>query len=565
MIERLGVSGFAVARDVTLALAPGPGLNVLTGETGAGKSIIVDALDFLFGGRHGRGVVADGAESAVVRATVLAGEERLPVERAVRLSGRTSGRIGGETAPAAALQELGARVIDIHGQSEQLTLLRPAVQLAVLDAFGGLRERRDALAAQVRELRALRREIEAVSLDSRERERLLGQLRHEAGEIADAGLAPGEDEALRREQRRLASVGRLLAASATALEALDAPAIAEAVAALEEIAEGDPDAGGLAGQGVTLEQAAADLARSLRAYRETLEDDPARREAVEARLDLIARLRRKYGETVEAILAYEREARERLEAIETAGASLDDLRERADALAASAAEEAAALSLARREAAARLIAAVSAELARLEMPGASLAAGFACEDDPGGLAVALPDYEAVGPEAAPAGGGEPGTRAFTESGVDQLELLASFNPGSAPRPLRSVASGGETSRFLLALTTVLGAAAEPRLVVLDEVDEGVGGRAGAVVGEALRRLAERHQVLCVTHLPQVAAFGARHFVVTKSGGGDGVWSDIEEVEGEARLREIALMLGGDTPANRAAAADLLRSAPDSTG
>lgn len=560
MIERLTVSGFAVARDVTLA--PGPGLNVLTGETGAGKSIIVDALDFLFGGRHGRGVVADGAESAVVRATVRDGDERLPVERTVRLSGRTSGRIGGETAPAERLRELGARVIDIHGQSEQLTLLRPAVQLAVLDAFGGLRERRDALAAQVRELRALRREIEAVSLDSRERERLLDQLRFEAEEIANAGLAPGEDEALRREQRRLASVGRLLAASATALEALDAPAIAEAVAALDEIAEGDPDAGGLAGQGVTLEQAAADLSRSLRAYRETLEDDPERRDAIEARLDLIARLRRKYGETVEAILAYEREARGRLEAIETAGASLDDLRERADALAVEAAEDAAALSLARREAAARLIAAVSAELARLEMPGASLAAGFACEDAPDGLAVALPDYEVVGPDAAPSGGGEPGTRAFTESGVDQLELLASFNPGSAPRPLRSVASGGETSRFLLALTTVLGAAAEPRLVVLDEVDEGVGGRAGSVVGEALRRLAERHQVLCVTHLPQVAAFGARHFVVTKASDGGGAWSDIEEVEGEARLREIALMLGGDTPANRAAAADLLRAAPE---
>ncbi|MXY87266.1 MAG: hypothetical protein F4Y92_00180 [Dehalococcoidia bacterium] len=224
----------------------------------------------------------------------------------------------------------------------------------------------------------------------------------------------------------------------------------------------------------------------------------------------------------------------------------------------SAADAAATLSLARREAAARLIAAVSAELERLEMSGASLAAGFACEDAPDGLAVTLPDYEVVAPGATPSGGGEPGARAFNESGVDQMELLASFNPGAPPRPLRSVASGGETSRFLLALTTVLGAAAEPRLVVLDEVDEGVGGRAGSVVGEALRRLAERHQVLCVTHLPQVAAFGARHFVVTKASDDDGVWSDIEEVTGEERLRELALMLGGDTSANRAAAAELLQ-------
>ncbi|MCY3505878.1 MAG: DNA repair protein RecN [Chloroflexi bacterium] len=558
MIEQLTVTGFAVARDVTLA--PGPGLNVITGETGAGKSIIVDALDFLFGGRHGRGVVADGAESARVRASVRTGDDRLTVERTVRLSGRTAGRIGDDSAPAERLRELGARVIDIHGQSEQLTLLRPAVQLAVLDAFGGLRDQRDALAAQVRELRALRREIEAIGADSRERERLLDQLRFEVDEIAQAGLVPGEDDALRREQRRLASIERLLAASATALEALDAPAIAEAVAALEEIAEADPDATGIRAEGVTLEQVAADLGRSLRAYRETLEDDPERREAIDARLDLIARLRRKYGESVEAILQYESSARERLQAMETAGSSLEELRERAAALAASAAEAAAALSLARRQAAGRLITEVAAELAHLEMPGASLAAGFACEDAPDGLGVTLPDYEVVAPDAASSGGGEPGRRAFTESGVDQMELLAAFNPGSPPRPLRSVASGGETSRFLLALTTVLGAAAEPRLVVLDEVDEGVGGRAGSVVGEALRRLAERHQVLCVTHLPQVAAYGARHFVVSKASEDDRTWSDIEEVEGEARLREIALMLGGDTPANRAAAADLLQSA-----
>lgn len=558
MIEQLTVTGFAVARDVTLA--PGPGLNVITGETGAGKSIIVDALDFLFGGRHGRGVVADGAESARVCASVRTGDECLTVERTVRLSGRTSGRIDGAPAPADQLRELGAGVIDIHGQTEQLTLLRPAVQLAVLDAFAGLRETREGLSARIRELRALRREIDAIGAGSRERERLLDQLRFEVDEIAGAGLASGEDGALRHEQRRLASVDHLLAASATALEALDAPPISEATAALEEIAERDPAATELAALGVTLEQAAADLARSLRAYRETLEDDPERREQIEARLDLIARLRRKYGESVEAILQYEQSARQRLQSMESAGSSLEGLRERATALAETAAGAAATLSLARREAATRLIAEVSRELARLEMPGASLAAGFACEDAPDGLGVTLPDYEVVAPDTAPSGGGEPGRRAFTESGVDQMELLACFNPGGPPRPLRSVASGGETSRFLLALTTVLGAAAEPRLVVLDEVDEGVGGRAGSVVGEALRRLAERHQVLCVTHLPQVAAFGARHFVVTKASEGARTWSDIGEVEGEARLREIALMLGGDTPANRAAAADLLEAA-----
>ena len=558
MIERLTVTDFAVARAVSFA--PGPGLNVITGETGAGKSIVVEALDFLFGGRHGRDAVADGAERACVRAEVRAGGRRLTVERTLRLSGRTAGRIDGEAASAERLRSLGSQVIDIHEQAEQLTLLRPAVQLAVLDAFAGLGEQRAALTAQVRELRALRREIEAAGTDSRERERLLDQLRYEIAEIEGAGLVPDEDAALRREQRRLAGAERLLAASAAALDALDAPPIAEAIAALHEIGERDPAAATLAGEGALLESAAADLARSLRAYRETLEEDPARLDAIAARLDVIARLRRKYGESVAAILAYGEAARQRLEAAEVAGSSLEALRERAAAAATAAAAAACSLSRARREAAGRLIAAVAEELARLEIQGASLAAGFACEDDPAGLAVALPDYEVVAGGGAVAGGGEPVPRAFTESGVDRLELLASFNPGAQPRPLASVASGGETSRFLLALTTVLGAAAEPRLVVLDEVDEGVGGRAGAVVGEALRRLAGRHQVLCVTHLPQVAAFAERHFVVMKASRPARAWSDVREVRGEARRDEIALMLGGDTPANRAAAEGLLAAA-----
>ena len=559
MIERLSVADFAVARELTLA--PGPGLNVITGETGAGKSLVVDALDFLFGARRGRDAVAGDAERALVRAEVRADGQRLTVERTVRRSGRTAGRIDGEPAPVERLRELGARVLDIHGQSEQLTLLRPPVQLAALDAFAGLGERRARLAARVRDLRAARRELEAVSLDSRERERLLDQLRHEAAEIGDAALAPGEDDALRAEQRRLAAAGRLLEASAEALEALDAPPLGEAAAAVQEIGERDPSAAELAAQGALLEATAADLSRSLRAYREMLADDPARLAAVAERLDLIARLRRKYGESVAAILEHGEQARARLESLEAADASLDELRERAERLAGEAAADAVALSWDRREAAGRLIAAVAGELARLEMGGASLAAGFACEDAPDGLAAALPDYEVVTPDAPPlADGGEPCPRAFTESGLDRLELLASFNAGAPPRPLAGVASGGEASRFLLALAIVLGEAAAPRLVVLDEVDEGVGGRAGAVVGEALRRLAARHQVLCVTHLPQVAAFGERHFVVEKRDDGDRAVSGVREARGEERLEEIALMLGGPTPANRAAAAALLAGA-----
>jgi DNA repair protein RecN (Recombination protein N) len=193
------------------------------------------------------------------------------------------------------------------------------------------------------------------------------------------------------------------------------------------------------------------------------------------------------------------------------------------------------------------------------MANASLSVGFACDDAADGPVVAEPDYEVVITERPAGSEGEPLPRAFTESGIDRVEFLASFNPGETPRPLSAVASGGETSRFLLALTTVLGAAAEPRLVVLDEVDEGVGGRAGALVGEALARLAERHQVFCITHLPQVAAFGSTHFVVTKQTDGTRAWSTVERLEAEGRVSELASMLGGQTQANLAAAAELVQN------
>ena len=223
-------------------------------------------------------------------------------------------------------------------------------------------------------------------------------------------------------------------------------------------------------------------------------------------------------------------------------------------------ERASALSRARRAVGGDLVRAIAAELERLGMGGASLSVGFACEDDPNGPLAPLPDYEIVITESPLAGEGESHPRAFTESGIDRIEFLRRSTRAKRRAPLSAVASGGETSRFLLALTTVLGAAAEPRIAVLDEVDEGVGGRAGSLVGEALVRLAARHQVLCITHLPQVAAFGDRHFVVTKESRGGKTWSKVTAAVGDARLHELAAMLGSDSAANRAAASELLGSA-----
>ncbi len=321
---------------------------------------------------------------------------------------------------------------------------------------------------------------------------------------------------------------------------------------------------------------------------EPFREGPERLEVVGERLDRLARLMRKYGETVEEVLAYGARASKQLEALTGAGASLEGLLAKEAELLGRLSEQAQGLSRARRGAAGDLVRAIAGELEALAMGGAVLSVGFACEDDVAGPLVSLPDYEIVITTSEIAGEGptaEGHPVAFGETGVDRVEFLVSFNPGESPRALSAVASGGETSRFLLALTTALsltpqqplgasrragtGPATAPsagedepvsRLVVLDEVDEGVGGRTGAVVGQALRRLASRHQVLCVTHLPQVAAYGERHFVVSKRSDGARTWSEVAVVDGEARVEEVAAMLGGAGGAEKEAARGLLEGA-----
>jgi DNA repair protein RecN (Recombination protein N) len=561
VLERIRIRDFAVARDVEVQ--PGPGLTVFTGETGAGKSIIVDALAFVFGARRGREVIASGADRATVEAVVRDGQRVRTIERTMTLAGRSTARIDGQPATLDGLREAGARLVDIHGQSEQLAILRPAVQVALLDRFAGLGDLAEETGRLVRELRDTRRRLRSVVSDARERQRLIDQLTFELDEIESAALQPGEDEALRAEAQRLASVGRLIEDVAAAAEALDSPALATLSQALDDIAARDPAAVEIADAAAILETALGDAARLLRRYRDGLEDDPGRLAAIQERLDRIARLRRKYGETLDDVLRYAAEARERLEALRASEESAEALQAAEERLIERASAAAARLGAERRAAAGRLVAAIAAELAHLGMGRATLAVAFSCDDSADGLPVPFPDYEVFdGREAAPGSTPEPIPRAFTEAGVDRVEFLASFNPGEAPRPLATVASGGETSRFLLALTTVLGSTAEPRIVVFDEVDEGVGGRAGTLVGEALARLARRHQVLCITHLPQIAVFADRHFRVAKEEA-DGRTRSVVEALGEAERREeIARMLGGlrITSRTRAAAAEMLRDA-----
>ena len=554
MLDRLEIADFAVARSVVIE--PGAGLTVFTGETGAGKSLVVDALAFVFGARRGREVIASGAERATVRAYV--GGRVL--ERTIALSGRTSARIDGEPATVEDLRALAEGFVDIHGQSEQLAILSPRVQLAVLDEFAGLSGEREAVSRTVRELREVRRQLGSLATDARERERLVEQLRFETEEIDGAALRPGEAEELRREQSVLGNARRLLEDVAVALEALDSAALGEVVRATGDLVQRDPGASDVAELAATLESTAGELSRTLRRYRESLEEDPERLAATGERLDRIARLCRKYGETVEDVLRYGEDAARRLAGLTGEGASLDGLRAKEASLLGRLGEQATNLSRARRAAAGDLVRAISEELESLSMGQAVLSVGFACEDDAAGPLVAVPDYEIVITRSPLAGEGELHGVAFTEAGVDRVEFLVSFNAGESPRPLSAVASGGETSRFLLALTTALGGAGSGRLEVLDEVDEGVGGRTGAVVGRALRRLAAKHQVLCITHLPQVAAFGDRHVVVSKQTDGERTWSEIAVVDGGARVEELAAMLGGTGEAGLQAARELLAAA-----
>ena len=555
VLESLSIEDFAVAREVRLE--PGPGLNVFTGETGAGKSLVVDALAFVLGARKGREIIAGGAERAHVRARLTVHGNAVELERAITTAGRSSARVDGRAATLDELQTIASGTVDIHGQSEQSAILRPVAQLNALDSYAGLANETARVGEMVRALRDVRRKAAALRTDADQRERLADQLRFEVDEITAAGVMEGEDLLLQQERSRLGSVTKLIEAALLIEEALAEPAIGTAVAAAAEIERYDPGAGEIASAAALFESSALDLGRGVRAYRELLEADPERLAAIDERLDRLARLKRKYGGTLEAVVAHGAEAAERLQGLDSADERVAELEAQAESMRGDLAVACSTLSKARRVAAARLVCALSAELEHLGMGAARLTAGFQCDDDAEGVEAAFPDYDLIDGETDGAAGGDPVRRRFTDTGIDRVEFLASFNRGEQPRPLASVASGGETSRFLLALTIVLGRAAGQAVVVFDEVDEGVGGRTGSLVGEALARLAKERQVLCVTHLPQVAAYGDRHFVVSKVEDGGRVTSKVEEATGEPRVDELAAMLGGVTEATRAAARELL--------
>jgi DNA repair protein RecN (Recombination protein N) len=568
MLAELHVSHFAIIDDLQLIFHPG--FNVLTGETGAGKSIIIDAIELLLGGKSSQEMVRagdrlarvegifelDGQHAERVRTWLQQHEldeedGQIILAREVRRGGRSVSRINGRAVSQALLSELGDMLVDIHGQGQHLSLLKVRTHIDLLDEYAGLSSQRAVVSGLVSELRQVRSELAHLRRSAREIAQRIDLLSYQVQEIDDAGLTPGEEEALESERRRLANAETLMsetAVLATLLSEGDAEApsaldvLGAALMHLQKLARLDPDLEPLTDQAESLSEGVSDLAREINAYASGLEFDPARLTEVEDRLALIYQLKRKYGDTIADILAFGEQARAELALLSDSETRSGALETREEELLRAIGEESLALSRARRAAAADLARAVEQELEDLRMEGTRFQAELVQHPDPDGC------Y--AGDERL----------AFDATGIDRVQFLVSANPGEPLRPLAKVASGGETARLMLALKNVLSRADDTPTLIFDEIDQGIGGRVGAVVGQKLLTLARDHQVLCVTHLAQIAAYADKHLQVTKNVVEDRTVSELTVLEGDARAAELAAMMGADSASGRQSAQELLAQA-----
>ncbi|MCY7395871.1 MAG: DNA repair protein RecN [Nocardioides sp.] len=560
MLEEIRITSLGVIASSALDL--GPGLTVITGETGAGKTMIVTALGLLLGGRADSGAVRSGAKHArvegVVRVAGLpsvaaavdeAGGEvedgSVVLARNVSAEGRSRAYVGGAAVPVSTLAGVSAPLVAVHGQSDQHRLLQARAQRHALDAFGGTEVAglRDGYRTLFDQLGATERELEQVVSSTRERAREADLLRYGLAEIEAVDPQPGEDAALGAEEGRLGSADTLLVAAEQAREGLSSDAgaadalsgVAQARTALESVRVHDERAGELADRLAEITYLLSDAAADVASYAAGVESDPVRLAAVSERRAALTALTRKYGDTVEEVLAWSQVSAVRLLDLEDTDGRIETLRAERARLRTELASAAGALSLARTTAAARLGSLVVHELAMLAMPHAR-------------VVVEVRQVEVDAPEAERGTGGPllVGERwlRFTGSGVDEVELLLAANAGADPRPLHKGASGGELSRVMLALEVALAETSPVPTFVFDEVDAGVGGAAAVEIGRRLAQLARSAQVLVVTHLPQVAAYADRHVVVEKSSDGTVTSSGLTLLDDSGRERELSRMLAG---------------------
>ena len=536
MLRELSIRNLAVIEHATVRF--GQGFHAFTGETGAGKSMVVDALTLLAGARGSTDMIRHGCERADLEAVfdvapdhpVWSVLERLGIEadpgedllirRELNRQGKSAARINGRHATLAMLREVGDCLIDIHGQHEHQALLKTERHLGWLDAFAGrelagLKEEYGRLWAAYQETIGERRRLES---DVRQQMQMLDLYRFQLEEIEKARLKPGEDESLADERRKLMHAEKLSESVAEAHDLLygnkGLAALSKAISLLEEVAAIDPAFRPLAEQLQSAYYAVEDAAFQLRDYRDRLEFDPDRLAQIERRLDLLHALKRKYGDTVEDILAYRDRIRGEMDRLENRDERLRQLAEEEESLRRQLAELAERMSALRRDAADRLSGEIARELAELNMPRSVFEVNMEQTD--------------LGP-----------------AGVDTAEFLLSTNPGEPPKPLAKIASGGEMSRVMLALKTVFARLDRIPVLVFDEVDTGISGRTAQAVADKLTRLAGQCQVLAVTHLPQVACMADRQYAIRKDVREDGrTVATVHELEEHERVEELARLLGG---------------------
>lgn len=573
MLKQLHIDNFAIIQNLEIKFKAG--LTTFTGETGAGKSILLDAIEALVGGRTDSTMIRSGAEYANLEAIfsiptanrdALLGllereglsedEKTVILNCEIRREGRNIARINGRSVNVTLLRELGEFLVDIHGQSEHLSLLKVREHLGLLDRHANSQELLENYQTAYKALKSVQRELADLRRAEQDAARQQDLLTYQIQEIEAAKLQPGEEAKLRQELSRLANAEKLASLTQKALSLLEdanpeTPSIStmlgEAAQAVRSLATIDQSMHELADQCESLSVGANDMSLELQDYLNQVEYNPKRLEQVENRLALLSTLKRKYGENEKDILAFAQKAREQLEKISGAEERIASLEIDERRLQQDAAEKALALSQKREEAAQSLSVSVENELGDLQMAGARFQVAMQKLADQEGLPLA-----------------ENEMFKFDETGIDQVEFLIEPNPGEGLKPLVKIASGGETSRLMLALKNVLTRADTIPTLIFDEIDQGIGGRVGSLVGEKLWQLGKQHQVFCVTHLPQLAAFGNQHYRVWKQVQGGRTLTVVDTLDGEVRINELASMFGGVSEANREAALEALWSAKQRT-
>lgn len=552
MLTELHIQNFAIIDKLDLRF--GPGLIILTGETGAGKSIILDAVVMLIGGKADTTFVRTDSDAAFVegvfqlkgpekeavhevlkREELLDDPDYLTLMREVRKEGRSVARVNGRTVNVGLLKELGALLVDIHGQAEHLSLLDPKAHLGLLDRYAEVAKPLTEYRQTYHALLNLRRELGELRKAQSDADRRTEMLTYQVEEIEAARLKPGEDEELRKERDRLANAESLAQNAQEALAVLDegspeTPAatdlVGQAAQALAALAKIDAGQAELANQAELMLDTMSEVIHNLRDYLEEIEFNPKRLDDVEERLDLIHSLTRKYGGSIPAVIAYGEDSQKQLETITGAADRIVELEMQEAKLLEKLSKQGTTLSEKRRSAAAEMGKGIETELDDLRMASAQFGVDFRTKPEPNGIPLA------------------DGTRiAFDQNGFDRVEFLVAPNPGEGLKPLVKIASGGETSRLMLGLKNVMARADEVPSLIFDEIDQGIGGRVGMVVGQKLWNLSRTHQVFCVTHLPQLAVFGDQHYQVQKLVDKGRTLTRVEPLDGESRLLELSQMLG----------------------